>query len=160
MFVKSMIVFLTVLCCISSNVMCFSSNLIRPYRHLRLDRGTSFSVPPLKAKVISDESTRSDNFPVLISSAGAHRERSQLLQSAKFLGSAAMVLMSMTQQSRIAEAAEEASDRNYVDKKNGFSITIPVGFSSMPRKKVVSDGTTTGVPVEILLVAQDFLKGQ
>ena len=58
-------------------------------------------------------------------------------------------------------AIEPASDndRNFVDRANGFSIAIPVGFSSMPRKKAASDSLTTGVPVEILLVAQDFLKG-
>ena len=86
----------------------------------------------------------------------------RLLKSVKVFGSAASVFAAiLNQKSGAAEAADTNNDscRDYVDIKNGFSIVIPVGFSSMPRKKAASDSLTTGVPVEILLVAQDFLKG-
>jgi hypothetical protein len=58
-----------------------------------------------------------------------------------------------------ASTSSNNVDRNYFDKENGFAIDIPVGFSSMPRKKGGGDSLSTGQPVEILLVAQDFLKG-
>ena len=86
----------------------------------------------------------------------------RLLKSVKVFGSAASVFAAiLNQKSAAVEAADTNNDssRDYVDVKNGFSIVIPVGFSSMPRKKAASDSLTTGVPVEILLVAQDFLKG-
>jgi hypothetical protein len=58
-----------------------------------------------------------------------------------------------------ASTSSNNIDCNYFDKENGFAIDIPVGFSSMPRKKGGGDSLSTGQAVEILLVAQDFLKG-
>lgn len=53
----------------------------------------------------------------------------------------------------------ENNSNKYTDNSNGFSIQIPSSFSTMPRKKTSSSSLETGQPVEILLVAQDFLKG-
>ena len=115
------------------------------------------------SKVTSDENlSQSSKFPEVLRVGGLHLDRKRLLQTVKALSSAtAIVATIVSQQSRAAAAIEPASDndRNFVDRANGFSIAIPVGFSSMPRKKAASDSLTTGVPVEILLVAQDFLKG-
>lgn len=102
--------------------------------------------------------------PIPIRSGDVTPERKRLSQYVKVFGSAASVLAATMIQKSAATAADAVdtsndSSRNYVDTKNGFSIAIPVGFSSMPRKKAASDSLTTGVPVEILLVAQDFLKG-
>ena len=58
-----------------------------------------------------------------------------------------------------AVETNDYSSSKYIDEKNGFLISIPAGFSSMPRKKGGGDSLSTGQPVEILLVAQDFQKG-
>ena len=83
------------------------------------------------------------------------------MQAAKVIFSATIVTGTVLNVGNKAADASTAgiADRTYIDSKNGFSIEIPEGFSSMPRKKAGSDSLSTGQPVEILLVAQDFLKG-
>jgi hypothetical protein len=90
------------------------------------------------------------------------RDGKSLINSLKAFSAVTAVLASaLTSGNDPADASTSSNnvDRNYFDKENGFAIDIPVGFSSMPRKKGGGDSLSTGQPVEILLVAQDFLKG-
>lgn len=85
-----------------------------------------------------------------------------LIRSLKAVSTVAAVLasvLSLGKNPADASTSSNGLDRNYLDKENGFAIDIPAGFSSMPRKKGGGDSLSTGQPVEILLVAQDFLKG-
>ena len=80
----------------------------------------------------------------------------------KTLGSLSVILATVLQVVPKPAQAAGTSDNGsskYIDEKNGFVIEIPGGFSSMPRKKGGGDSLSTGQPVEILLVAQDFQKG-
>ena len=87
-------------------------------------------------------------------------DRKNLISSLRTFSVATAVLASvLSSGNNPAEASTSDVDRNYFDKENGFAIDIPLGFSSMPRKKGGGDSLSTGQPVEILLVAQDFLKG-
>ena len=154
--------FLMVFCCFSLSVVSFT------FQHLRIcdfrgSRSSTLSISRLASKATSDlDHSLSETTAVPRRNEDAIVGRDQFLQSVKVFGSAASLFAAiLNQRSAAAEAADVGNDssRDYVDTKNGFSIVIPVGFSSMPRKKAASDSLTTGVPVEILLVAQDFLKG-
>jgi hypothetical protein len=85
-----------------------------------------------------------------------------LIHSLKAFSAVTAILASvLCSENNPADASTSSNniDCNYFDKENGFAIDIPVGFSSMPRKKGGGDSLSTGQAVEILLVAQDFLKG-
>ena len=99
-------------------------------------------------------------------SISGHRECSSLQSHStlKALGYLSAILAtSLRVGVKAAQAVEttsgDSSGSKYIDEKNGFLINIPAGFSSMPRKKGGGDSLSTGQPVEILLVAQDFQKG-
>ena len=111
--------------------------------HSKLDTAPHFSIPTL--------------------SISGHRDyrSAHSFSSLRILGTLSLILTTSLQGPKAVQAAgnSEYTGSKYIDEKNGFLIDIPAGFSSMPRKKGGGDSLSTGQPVEILLVAQDFQKG-
>lgn len=119
---------------------------------------TGSALSTVKSSHIFELRSESD----IVSPVSCVSDGKNLIRSVKAFSVVTAVLVSVLNSgNNPADAFTSSSnvDCNYIDKENGFAINIPVGFSSMPRKKGGGDSLSTGQPVEILLVAQDFLKG-
>lgn len=145
---------LFVLLCLTRITICFYSNSPCRAQAISKDAPVSCLSPNVDLSV-------SSIIPVSSTRSGS-TSASHLIQAAKVIFSATIAtgtVLNIGNRASDASVVSGSADRTYVDSKNGFSIEIPEGFSSMPRKKAGSDSLSTGQPVEILLVAQDFLKG-
>jgi hypothetical protein len=70
------------------------------------------------------------------------------------------ILSVVAARSSALQCRAEEPATTFIDSDNKFSVDIPQGFITMPKKSVASSGDgTTSRPVEILLVAQDYAKG-
>lgn len=148
---------LLVLLCFTRTTICFYSNSPNRAQIMSKEALVACSLPEIAADLSISKSIPVSSVSISSSSSG-----SRIVQAAKVMLSATIMMetvLGMGNKAAVASVTPAGGDRTYIDSKNGFSIEIPEGFSSMPRKKAGSDSLSTGQPVEILLVAQDFLKG-
>ena len=121
---------LFVLLCLSRTTICFYSN--SPSRVQALNREALLSYQPSNVDLFDSQIIPVSSMRSGITSAA------QLMQAAKAIFSATMVtgaVLNVGNKAVDASTVAGIADRTYIDSKNGFSIEIPEGFSSMPRKK-------------------------
>ena len=126
-----------------------------------MSRNVNVALLPISNEHSQLDTASHSAIPTLSISGFRDCQSAHSFSSLKILGTLSLILTTSLQGPQAVQAAgtSEYSGSKYIDEKNGFLIDIPAGFSSMPRKKGGGDSLSTGQPVEILLVAQDFQKG-
>ena len=127
-----------------------------------MSRNVNVALLPISNEFSQLDTASHSAIPTLSISGYREYQSAQSYSSLKILGTLSLILTTSLQvgpKAVQAAGTSEYTGSKYIDEKNGFLINIPAGFSSMPRKKGGGDSLSTGQPVEILLVAQDFQKG-